>query len=116
VTGEVWDGIFDAAEVVGRKFVEPQVLQAIRSRVYRSILRKTAKRPLEMRFRRAELIKLLNQEEQKKLDNFLQRMKQLGALHPDSEGGPGAYRFPNHLHAFYFYIESKRAEREASTK
>ena len=110
----VWKGIFDAAEVVGRKFLEPQVLQAIRSQRYKSILRKMAKRPLEMRFRRTELIKLLSLEEQKVLDNFLQRMKKLGALQVDKEGGPGAYRFPNYLHALYFAIESKRAERETA--
>ena len=43
------------------------------------------------------------------MDNFLQRMKKLGAIDtdPDVRGG---YKFPNLLHALYFTIESQRAK------
>lgn len=110
-TNEVWSGIFDAAEVIGRKLLEPQVFRAIRSERYRSILRKMTNQPPTMRFKRAELATLLEGEEKKALDNFLQRMKQLGALAPDAEVH-GGYRFPNHLHALYFWMESQRAKHE----
>ncbi len=110
-TDEIWHGIFNAAEVVGRKLLEPQIFNAIRSDRYRSILRKMADKPLEMNFQRAQLGKRLSAEEKKVMDNFLQRMKKLRALQvdPDIRGG---YRFPNHLHALYFWLESQRAKRE----
>jgi hypothetical protein len=107
----VWEGILDAAEVIGRKLLEPQVFRAIRSERYRSILRKMADKPLEMRFQRSSLGGRLSGEEQKVMDNFLHRMKELGALASDPEVR-GGYRFPNHLHALYFWMESQRAKRE----
>ena len=45
------------------------------------------------------------------MDNFLQRMKKLGAIYTDPEVR-GGYRFPNLLHALYFTIESQRAKGE----
>ena len=107
---EVDDGIFNAAEIIGRKLLEPQIFSAIRSERYRSILRKMAGDP-QMRFRRAELATRLTNQEVKVMDNFLQRMKKLGAIDtdPDIRGG---YKFPNILHALYFTIESLRAKGE----
>ena len=105
-------GIVSAAEVIGRKLLEPQVFSAIRSERYRSILRKMADEPQTMRFRRSELAARLSDAEQKVLDNFLRRMKGLGALDVDPEVR-GGYQFPNHLHALYFWMESERARRNA---
>lgn len=107
---EIWEGIFNAAEVIGRKLLEPQIFSAIRSEHYRSILRKMADKPLEMEFRRAELGERLTDEEKKVMDNFLQRMKRLGALTSDDPEKRGGYRFQNHLHALYFWLESQRAK------
>ncbi len=106
---EILKGIFLAAEVIGRKLLEPQVFSAIRSERYRSILRKMADKPLEKHFQRSELVERLTHEEKKVMDNFLQRMKQLGALNinPEVRGG---YQFQNHLHALYFWLESQRAK------
>jgi hypothetical protein len=108
---EIWQGIFIAAEVIGRKLLEPQIFSAIRSERYRSILRKMADKPLEMRFQRSELGERLTGEEKKVMDNFLQRMKHLGALTSDPETR-GGYRFMNHLHALYFWLESQRTKHE----
>ncbi|MGA1841042.1 MAG: AAA family ATPase [bacterium] len=110
-SNEIWQGIFIAADVVGRKLLEPQIFSSIRSDRYRSILRKMADKPLEMSFQRAQLGECLSGEEKKVMDNFLQRMKKLGGLaaDPDVLGG---YQFPNHLHALYFWMESQRAKRE----
>ena len=109
---EVLKGIFMAAEVIGRKLLNPQVFDAIRSERYHSIFRKMAdlSRP-GTRFRRAELAELLTDAESKSLDNFLRRMTTLGALERDPETR-GAYRFPNLLHALYFRMESQRRQRE----
>lgn len=111
---DAWGGVREAAEIIGKKLLEPQVLRAIRSQRYRSILRKLA-RPLGSSFRRADLIKALSAEERKVCDNFLNRMRKLNVIIPDLEGGPGAYRFINQLHALYFCIEAHRPkQREPS--
>ena len=105
----VVEGISTAAEVIGRKLLEPQVFSAIRSERYRSILRKMSDEP-RMDFRRSELVKRLTSEESKVMDNFLQRMKRLGALQTDPEV-KGGYRFPNRLNALYFWMESRGVSR-----
>jgi hypothetical protein len=114
--GDVWVGIINAAEVVGRKLLEPQVFQALRSDRYRSILRKMADQPMELQFRRQDLIARLSSDEQKVMDNFIRRMKDLGALVSDEQTGRGGYRFLNQLHALYFWMESQRAKKEDSAK
>jgi len=111
-TAQVWTGIINAAEVIGRKLLEPQVFQALRSSRYRSILQKMADRPMELPFRRKDLIAKLTPDERNVMDNFLRRMKDLGAIVSDDQSGPGAYRFFNQLHALYFWMESQRVKRE----
>jgi len=106
---EAFRGVLEAAEIIGKKLLEPQVLRAIRSQRYRSILRKLAQ-PLGSSFRRADLLRALSAEEGKVCDNFLNRMRKLNVIIPDLEGGPGAYRFSNQLHALYFFIEAHRAK------
>ena len=106
---EVRDGILTAAEVIGRKLLEPQVFSAIRSERYRSILRKMSGEP-RTHFRRSELLDRLTGEEKNVMDNFLRRMKRLGALETDPEV-KGGYRFPNLLHTLYFLMESQRISR-----
>ena len=99
-----------AAEVIGRKLLEPQIFQAIRSERYRSILRKMAVEvePPDLRFQRTELLARLTEAEKRVMDNFLRRMRELGALETDPEVR-GGYRFPNILHALYFMMEAARA-------
>lgn len=106
---EVREGILTAAEVIGRKLLQPQVFRAIRSERYHSILRKMSDPP-RMHFRRSELTERLSGNERKVMDNFLQRMKRLGALETDPEV-KGGYRFPNLLHTLYFLMESQRISR-----
>ncbi|MGH9839115.1 MAG: AAA family ATPase [Blastocatellia bacterium] len=102
-------GVFIAAEFIGRKFLQPQISQALRSPRYRSILHKIAgDSSLNISFQRGDVGKRLTAEEKKVLDNFLNRMKELGALVPDSTEGPGGYRFINQLYRLYFHIESLR--------
>ena len=110
---ELVEGVSMAAEVIGRKLLNPQIFSAIRSESYHSIFRKMADLP-ETRFRRAELRERLTKAEEKGLDNFLRRMTALGALEKDP-AIRGAYRFPNLLHALYFRMESQRRQREERT-
>lgn len=103
---EVAGGIITAAEVIGSKLLEPSILQALQSERYRSILRKIAEEP-RMHFRRSEVLARLEHEGQRVLDSFLRRMKELGAIEADPETR-GGYRFPNRLHALYFFMESQQ--------
>ena len=107
---EIASGVVRAAEIIGRKLLEPQIFRAIQSDRYRAILRKMAGEPLQMRFQRGELAGRLTQEERQVLDNFLRRMRSLGALQTDPEVR-GGYRFPNRLHALYYWMESQLKRR-----
>lgn len=108
-TADVTSGIAAAAEVIGRKLLEPGVFRAVRSERYRAILRRIAATP-RIRFTRAELLERLPEKEKRVLDNFLRRMRKLGALESDPEV-KGGYRFPNRLHALYFYTEAQTRDR-----
>lgn len=103
---EVLAGIALAAEVVGAKWLEPKVFQAIRNKGYRPILSKISESP-KLNFRRAELRERLTSEEQRVLDNFLRRMKKLGALEEDPEIR-GGYRFPSLLHVMAFELAGSK--------
>ena len=106
---EVLAGIFLAAEVVGAKWLEPKVFQAIRSENYRAIINKISEFP-KLNFRRAELREHLAPKEQRVLDSFLQRMKKLGVLERDPEVR-GGYRFPSLLHGVAFTFAGRIRQR-----
>ena len=110
--GDAIKGIELAAEIVGLKYLEPQVYREIRSERYREILRILASDPQNWSFKRANIIQRLNQNERRVFDNFLRRMQRLGIIEPDEEGGRSAYRFRNLLHFFYFGLEAQRAKEE----
>ena len=103
--GEVADGVAAAAAVVGRKLLEPGIFRAITSERYRSIFRKMIDDPHQMHFRRAQLRNRLTEQERGVLDNFLRRMKKLGAIEADPEV-QGGYRFPNRLYGLYFRMST----------
>ncbi len=108
---EVAKGMFLAAEVIGIKLLEPGVFHALRNERNRSILRQIAMRQMEdgprMHFRRLEVLARLDEHDESALDNFLRRMRYLGAIESDPEIR-GGYRFPNRLHALYFALELHR--------
>ena len=106
--GEVEEGIVVAAAVIGGKLLEPRILRAITSERYRSIFRKMIDDAGETRFRRAQLRGRLTEPERGVLDNFLRRMKKLGAIEADP-GVQGGYRFPNRLYGLYFRMSTVRA-------
>ncbi len=101
-------GVAEAADIVGRKLLEPQVFRAIRSERYRAILRQIGEPHFGYRFRRSELNRALGRDARAALDNFLRKMRQLGVIVPDEEGGRGAYRFANRLYFVYLALEAQR--------
>lgn len=105
-------GIHQAAQIIGSKFLQPKVIAALHSTRHRSILRRLASNPFGFHFRRADLIKLLGPDDKRVLDNFLNRLKELGVIVSDAEAGAGAYHFTNRLHYLYFQIESRKAGAE----
>lgn len=111
--GEVRRGIMVAAEIVGRKSLQPHVFQELHSPRYRSILLKIAQPPAKYsQFTRAELQKRLDDDEIKVMDNFLRKMKELGVILSDPEVGKGAYRFTIKLHKLYFSMEAMKMEKK----
>lgn len=104
-------GVVRAAEIIGRRLLEPQIFQAIQSDRYRSILRKMADEPSRMSFQRSDIVSRLTEDERKVMDNFLRRMRSLGALQVDPEVR-GGYRFPNRLHALYFWMSQELQRRQ----
>ena len=100
-------GVINAAEVVGRKYIEPQVYEAIKSDRYKSILNTLLKDPGPESFRRRDILRSLEPDEEKVLDNFLKKMTDLGVFVKDPDHGRGAYKFAQELHFVYFWLRAK---------
>jgi hypothetical protein len=99
-------GISEAAQIIGRKYIDPQISKVLRSRTYSSILWRIGKKlPLGGAFKRQELLNEIPTEEQKNLDNFLNRMKKLGIV--DDAEVRGEYRFVNPLFHLYVWYAAK---------
>ena len=104
------NGILDAADNVGRKYLDPQVYNAMRSVTYRSILRKLAKIQLGMSFVRKEIFTQMSSQEANNFDNFLRRAQKVGIITKGESRGE--YRFVNQLFHLYIFLEAFKAERE----
>lgn len=99
--------ILSAAEDVGHKYVDQQVYKALRSKDYHSILAKiTRVAPSSMNFKKAEVAAGLEETEKQKLDNFLQRMKELNVIRLGDVRGE--YIFNNRMVRLYIWLESSR--------
>jgi len=95
----------DAADEVGKKFVDQQVYKALRSDKYRSILGKVAsKLPVQREFTRAEMIMDLPDAERKVFDNFLRKMSDLNVIRKGE--GQGEYEFVLVLTKVYIWLQS----------
>ncbi len=105
-------GVLKAADVIGQKYIEPQVYDAIRSQKYRSILRKLANNPFESQFKRKDAVANLKSEEANVFDNFLRRMKSLGVLMEDKDADRGGYKFTSDLQYLFIWLEAQRAKED----
>ncbi len=105
--------VIDAAEEVGKKYVDQQVYKALRSKDYHSILAKIAKMgPDVMSFNKSEVASGLALTEKKKFDNFLQKMKALKVIR--SGDVQGEYVFNMTMVRLYIWLQSsKKADRKA---
>ncbi len=98
------NGIFNAADEIGRKIINPTVYGAIRSESYRKILKAIPmlwidKSLEETEFDKNELAALIDDSERKRLNNFLQKMKEIGVL--VSGEIDGRYYFSDRLTLLY---------------
>ncbi len=107
-------GIIQAAESVGRRYLDPQVYRALRSETYRSILRTLGSLPLGRSFRREDILQKMPTRQQKGFDNFLQRIKRIGLIAPTEVRGE--YRFVNQLYHLYVRLEAYSAEAYRAAK
>jgi hypothetical protein len=103
-------GIKAACEIIGRKYFEPNVLHALQSNDYISILKKVAdilNKSWRTVFTRMELKSTLSPKEERKLDNFLSRMKKIHAIIPT--GIQGEYRIINNMIFMYIVLKFSTA-------
>jgi hypothetical protein len=102
---DAMDAIQQAADEVGRKYVEPEVVDALKSRAYHSILEKLS-RLGRAEFTRDELAAGLTGDEGRKLDNFLRRLKKLNVIRAGDV--PGEYVFNVKLYQVYLTLKTYR--------
>lgn len=99
------EAIVEAAEEVGKKYVEQQVYKALRSDDYRSILAKIAKMgPNAMSFKKSDVASGLTDTEKRKFNNFLQKMKSLKVL--KSGDVQGEYIFNVRMVRLYIWLQN----------
>lgn len=99
-------GMMSAAENVGKKYLNPKVYRAIRSKNYRSILRKLGEIPLSRDFVKRDIEAKLDEKEKKVFHNFLRKLMDLEVIEHDLEKGRGSYRFVNEIYPVYIWMES----------
>ncbi|MEW6201646.1 MAG: ATP-binding protein [bacterium] len=96
-------GIFKATEIVGNKYLNRQIMDAIKSKKYKKILEKASEKFV---FTKTDLDKGLSGEEKKVLDNFFNRMKKIGVLKSTEQRGE--YEFVNwFIYAYIWMITRK---------
>ena len=98
------EGISDAAIELGNKQIKAK-LKRIRSEHYEDILIKLAKNRM-MEFRKSEAIDILDDNEKKVFNSFLQRTKELGIIESVGRENSGEYAFVNRLYFAFFLIKS----------
>ncbi len=104
--GDVNQALVAAAADFTRKYVGPQILAELRSGDYRSILKKICDQdPLLASFSKAEVAAGLSEQERKKLDNFLQRMKQLNVLRQGQGKGEWVFNTPMVRTAMFLFVQ-----------
>jgi hypothetical protein len=97
-----------AAEDFTVRYIGPQILAELRSPDYRSILRSISRQdPLLASFARSAVADGLSDSERKKLDNFLQRMKQLAVLRQGEAKGEWVFHTPMVRTAMFLFAEAK---------
>lgn len=107
---DAFSGILEAAQIVGKKYVDPQISNLLKSKTYTSILSKINWMELGGTFARQDIFKWVPEKEQNNLDNFLRRSRELGII--EAAGTRGEYKFVNPL--YHLYMDFRRMELETS--
>jgi hypothetical protein len=103
-------GIMEAADQLGKQSIDEQILKAMKSEDYHKILSKLVKMQLSnLSFKKADLQKLLSSAEEKKLNNFLTKMKSFDVLKPGDKNGE--YVFTSQMMQLYIFMNSLRKEK-----
>ncbi|MBI3873178.1 MAG: ATP-binding protein [candidate division Zixibacteria bacterium] len=100
---EATTAVLDAADDIGRRYLDQQVIGALQSTDYRGILKKLGKMTLSLSFKKNDLDKLLTPTESKKLGNFLRRMKDLNVIRGTQYG---EYTFNDWLTRIYIMMKA----------
>lgn len=98
--------VFTAASEVGSRYVTPQIYAMLRSKDYRSILRKISAVGPDMKFRKADVAQGLTESEKRKLGNFLAKLKQLKVIRDGFERGE--YQFNIRMVRLFLWLDSIR--------
>jgi len=102
---DAYAGIIVAARELGEKYVDPQLYKALQSNEYLSILKKIGRQSASlMSFKKQEIIADLTEAEQKRFDNFLQRLKKLKVIKSGTE--KGEWVFINRMVRLYIWLQS----------
>ncbi|MCU0435350.1 MAG: ATP-binding protein [Bacteroidia bacterium] len=98
-------GVIAAANEIGSKFIDSQVLKTIESANYKSILKKIVKNTSmnEMEINKKEILPLLTPNENSKFNNFMQKLKKLAVVRSGSE--QGEYIFNDRLTRLYLSMK-----------
>ena len=99
--------ISGAAINVGRKYLDPSIYRTIRSDRYRAIIRKMSSDSIQPTFTRQQIESRVSEEEFRVFDNLLRRLRQLGVVEIDHEGGRGAYKYTNQIYPVYMWMEAQ---------
>lgn len=109
--GDALEGVISATVNVGRKYLDPNVYEALGSERYQTIIGKLAGDSNRQRFTRRQVADGLTSEEVKVFDKFLRKLRELGVVEADPQGGRGAYRYTNQIFPVYMWLESQRRSR-----
>jgi predicted CopG family antitoxin len=97
-------GVKDAAIVIGTKYLDPVFSESIRSKQYRSILKKLFGEYAIQSFTRKSVRQSLNEKERLVFDNLLTRLKKSGVIEADIEAERGTYKFVNAMYPLYMWM------------
>ncbi|MBL8148783.1 MAG: ATP-binding protein [Blastocatellia bacterium] len=97
-------GVINATEIIGRKYIETNILDEIRSDKYKKILKMLTEKPFEYRFFRKQMNENLTNEEKKVTDNFLRKMEKLGVIKKITDAPVGTYQFTNQIYYLFFHL------------
>ncbi len=107
-------GILEAAKIIGRRYLDEQIINELHSKTYREILKRIGTHGLGFTFKRQELLELFSglemDREKRSIDNFIRKMKKLNVI-MESEIR-GRYKFVNELHYLYFKFHAFKEIKE----